>query len=68
VFRSPREPLVGENDQAVDRNSSRNCLISRQAHITPAIVIAVSGHIDRTPLGVEYLKRSCSFANSTRFE
>jgi hypothetical protein len=53
VFRSPRGRLVGENDQAVDRNPSPNCLVSRRAHITAAIVVAVSGHIDCTPRGVE---------------
>src|SRR5262249_15312149 len=42
VFRSPRGRLVGENNQAVDRNPSPNCLVSRRAHITSAIVIAVS--------------------------
>ena len=53
MFRSPRGRLIGENDQAVDRNPSPNCLVSRQAHITAAIVIAVSRHIDCTPRGVE---------------
>src|SRR6516164_11174920 len=48
VFRSPQG--VGENNQAVDRNSSPDCLVSRRAHITAAIVIAVSRHIDCTPL------------------
>src|SRR6516162_7567613 len=51
VFRSPQG--VGENNQAVDRNPSPNCLVSRRAHITAAIVIAVSRHIDCTPRGVE---------------
>jgi len=53
VFRTPRERLVGENDQAVDRNPSPNCLVSRRVHITAAIVIAVSRNIDCTPRGVE---------------
>src|SRR6516165_11796026 len=51
VFRSPQG--VGENNQAVDRNPSPNCLVSRRAHITAAIVIAVSRHIDCTPRGVD---------------
>src|SRR5262245_50161735 len=47
------ESFVGENDQAIDCNASRNCLVSSQAYITAVIVIAVSGHIDRTPSGVK---------------
>ena len=48
-----REPLVRENGQPVDRNSSRDRLFPRQTYITTVIVIAVPGHIDRAPLGVE---------------
>src|SRR5215468_2312657 len=57
VLRTPRKPGVRENDQAVDRNTSRNGLVSRQPDITAAIVVAVSGHVDRTPLGVERCAR-----------
>ncbi len=37
----------------VDGNASRNCLVSCQAHIPAVIVVAVSWHVDRMPLGVE---------------
>jgi hypothetical protein len=53
MLRTPRKPRVRENDQAVDCNTSRNCFVSRQAHITAAVVVAVSRHVDRTPLGAE---------------
>src|SRR5262249_1955107 len=53
VLRAPRKSGVRENDQAVDRNTSRNRLVARQATITAAVVVTVSGHVDRTPLGIE---------------
>src|SRR5262245_45660527 len=56
------ESFVGENDQAIDCNASRNCLVSSQAYITAVIVIAVSGHIDRTPSGVK--RCACELGHS----
>jgi hypothetical protein len=50
MLRTPRKSRVRENDQAVDCNTSRNCFVSRQAHITAAVVVAVSRRVDRTPL------------------
>jgi hypothetical protein len=49
VLANQRELFVGENAQANDCDASPNCLVSRQPYITAVIIVAVSGHIDRTP-------------------
>jgi hypothetical protein len=56
VLAIQRESFVGENDQAIDCNASHNCLVSRQPYIM-AVIVAVSGHIDRTLWGVK--RRAC---------
>src|SRR6266436_95248 len=38
VLRAPRKPGVRENDQAVDRNTSRNRLVARQANMRTSII------------------------------
>src|SRR5262249_47023204 len=53
VSQPPGGRQLGENDQAVARTPTPTCLVSRRAHITAAIIIAVSRHIDCTPRGVE---------------